>query len=405
MSKSQANRLRESGLPLFFKLANPQAAGITPPDNRRGDALTTWVRSLSVMQKDALVASSQTGAIWRLASDEGSYLAGHDEAPCPLAFLTVGMIASYANEITALAKQRGVAVRHLKLIQDNRYTMEGSMPKGTLVSGALAPELTVEIDCDAEGAALQDLVLSAVAAAPLNGLLRGALTSLFTLSRNGVALVPDNAAPLGRPALPDPGDHFDVSAPEPPVLDGPLVWKTAEPPPVDGAAGYATDPGSTAHGEARRELHLVGICTLRPDGLKEITQLLHSPRGTSFTFLSEEGPGAGGQGRAPDANTYVSAGIGFCFMTQFGRCVSMMKKTMDDYRIVQDTHFSLGGASGGTGQAGVADPVETHVYLETPEDEAFARRILDVAEGTCFLHALCRTDLKTKVRVRETVAG
>jgi len=387
----------------FFKVANPEDLGIAPPEAgtkaNGGEALRTWVRSLSVMQKDALVASSRTGTVWRLASDEGAYLAGHDEAPCPLAFLTAGMIASYANEITALAEQRGVAVRHLRLLQDNRYTMEGSMPKGTLVSGALPPELTVEIDCDLEGAALQELVLSAVAAAPLNGLLRGELTSLFTLSRNGAEVTLDRAAPLGRPQLPDPGDRFDMA--QPAALDEPLVRKNGETPAVGETAGYASDPGSTAHGEARRELHLGGVCTIRPDGIMEITQLLHSPRGTSFTFLSEEGPDA----RAPDANTYVSAGIGFCFMTQFGRYVSMMKKAMDDYRIVQDTRFSLGGASGGTGRAGTAEPVETHVYLETPEDDAFARRILDVAESTCFLHALCRTDLRTKVRVREAVAG
>jgi len=405
MGKSEANLLRGSGLPLFFKVANPGSVGIAPPRNRLGEAQTTWVRSLSVMQKDALVASAANGAVWRLASDEGGYLAGHDEAPCPLAFLTVGMIASYANEIAALADQRGVAVRHLRLVQDNRYTMEGSMPKGTLVSGALPPELTVEIDCDADGEALNELILSAVAGAPLNGLLRGELTSRFTLSRNGAEVAPDRAAPLGRPPLPDPGDHFDVAEPE--ALDEPLVRKNGETPLDEraGEAGYSNDPGSAAHGEARRELRLGGVCTLRPDGIKEITQLLHSPRGTSFTFLSEEGPQAGGKARAPDANTYVSAGIGFCFMTQFGRYVSMMKKAMDDYRIVQETHFSPGGASGGTGRAGAAAPVETHVYLETPEDEAFARRILDVAESTCFLHALCRTDLKTKVRVRQTVAG
>jgi len=279
--------------------------------------------------------------------------------------------------------------------------MEGSMPKGTLVSGALPPELTVEIDCDLGGEALNELVLSAVAAAPLNGLMRGELTSLFTLSRNGTEVMPDRAAPLARPPLPDPGDHFDAAAPV--ALDEPLVWKNGETPldETAGEAGYSNDPGSAAHGETRRELRLGGICTIRPDGIKEITQLLHNPRGTSFTFLSEEGPDA----RAPDANTYVSAGIGFCFMTQFGRYVSMMKKAMDDYRIVQDTRFSLGGASGGTGRAGSAEPVESHVYLQTPEDDAFARTILDVAESTCFLHALCRTDLRTKVRVREAVAG
>jgi hypothetical protein len=86
-------------------------------------------------------------------------------------------------------------------------------------------------------------------------------------------------------------------------------------------------------------------------------------------------------------------------MTQFGRFVSMMKKDLEEYRIVQDTHFSLGGASGGTGVAGTADPVETHVYLKTSEDEDFAREILDISEQTCFLHAFCRTDMKTKLRV------
>ena len=73
MGKSEANLLRESGLPLFFKLANPEAVGIVPPENRLGEAQTTWVRSLSVMQKDALVASAANGVVWRLASDEGGY--------------------------------------------------------------------------------------------------------------------------------------------------------------------------------------------------------------------------------------------------------------------------------------------------------------------------------------------
>lgn len=72
---------------------------------------------------------------------------------------------------------------------------------------------------------------------------------------------------------------------------------------------------------------------------------------------------------------------------------------LDGYRVVQDTHFSLGGASGGTGRAGTAAPVETHVHLETPEDDDFARAVVDMGEQTCFLHALCRTGLTTKVNV------
>ena len=105
-------------------------------------------------------------------------------------------------------------------------------------------------------------------------------------------------------------------------------------------------------------------------------------------------------GRAPDANSYISAGIGFCFMTQFGRFVKMLNLDLSDYRIVQDSHFSLGGASGGTGKAGTADPLETHVYLQTTESDDVAREMLDISEQTCFLHAFCKTDLKTKLKVQ-----
>jgi organic hydroperoxide reductase OsmC/OhrA len=96
----------------------------------------------------------------------------------------------------------------------------------------------------------------------------------------------------------------------------------------------------------------------------------------------------------------MAAGIAFCFMTQLGRYAAILKKDLPRYRVVQDTHFSLGGGTGGALQPGVADPVETHVYLETSEGEDFARRCLDMAEQTCFLHALCRTPLEPTVTIR-----
>ena len=95
----------------------------------------------------------------------------------------------------------------------------------------------------------------------------------------------------------------------------------------------------------------------------------------------------------------MAEGPPVCFMTQFGRMASMEKLNLPSYAIVQDTHFSLGGASGGTGKAGEADPVETHVHLRTTETDDVARDMLDVSEQTCFLHAFCRTDLKTKLKI------
>ena len=59
----------------------------------------------------------------------------------------------------------------------------------------------------------------------------------------------------------------------------------------------------------------------------------------------------------------------------------------------------MGGASGGTGKAGQADPIETHVYLETSEADHVAQEMLDMSEQTCFLHAFCRTKMKTKLKI------
>lgn len=385
------NMIARSGLAPFFRVSNPDTVGIRPPENRKGDALRCWVRSLSGFQKEALVRSAATGQAWRLVSDEGPYLNGHDAAPCPLAFLSVGMAASFMNEILALAKNRGVVIRKLKLIQDNYYTMKGSMPKRTMVGGAENIDLQVEIDCDLDDAALNEFLINATYASPLNGLMRGRLESLFKLGKNGVELPTAKVAELNDRLLPDPGDHFvnASSEPSPHTLMEPI----GPTPKKDVVLGTVTGGSSLAEEQDRR-LNIGAVAVLRDDGIRDIQQMQYSPYGTSFRFLSSE------DGRAPDANSLISAGIGFCFMTQFGRFVSMLKLDLPDYRIVQDTHFSHGGASGGTGTAGEADPIETHVYLQTSESDDTAKEMLDISEQTCFLHAFCRTDLKTRLKVR-----
>ncbi|MDQ3475064.1 MAG: OsmC family peroxiredoxin [Actinomycetota bacterium] len=395
------NVLGAEARPRFFAFNNHEQLGLHPPALRRGVAIRTFVRSLAGMQKEALVVSSANRQAWRLVSDEGPYLAGHDEAPFPLAFLTAGMVASYADEIVALARLRDVALTDLRLTLDNFYTMEGSAVRGTMIGGALPPELQVACETEADVATLRNLCADAVEASALNGLLRGQNTSLFTLVHNGGQLSPGKVSPLDSPAEPGPADRYEEV-----TVDGPngaeqLMARIASAELREGEGGT----GSSLHAEQKRTLHVRGICTLRPDGLRAIEVQLFRPIGSNFRFLSEgpldsgEGraPGAARDNRAPDAATLISAGIAFCFMTQLGRYATITKRRLDRYRIIQDTHFSPGGASGHTGKAGQADPVETHLYLDTPEDAGFARTLLDMGEQTCFLHALCRTDLKPKV--------
>ena len=334
MARLGENIIGTSEKPPFFKLANQNALNLEAPQNRKGDALRTWVRSLSGFQKEALICSAKTGDTWRLVSDEGPYLNGHDAAPCPLAFLSTGMVASFMNEITALAEIQGIQIGYLKLTQDNYYTMKGSMPKRTMVGGAENIELLVEIDCDLPDGELNDFLVNATFASPLNGLMRGKIGSLFKLIRNGSPLPTAKAAELEGSLLPDPEDRFAYAEPVAHSTD--LMAPVGLTPKKTVAKGTAVG-GSSLSDEQDRRLNIGAIAVLREDGQKEIQQMQYSPYGTSFRFLSSE------DGRSPDANTLISAGIGFCFMTQFGRFVSMLNLDLPDYRIVQDTHFSLGG--------------------------------------------------------------
>ena len=370
--------------PLFFPVAD---ASVAPPQDRKGQAVRFAARSLSVMQKEGLAASSACGQVWRLVSDEGGYLDGYNEAPCPLSFLTVGMVSSYMTELLALAEQRGIAMRKVELVQDNFYTMKGSALKGTMTGGAKDVELEARIEADADADVLRSLVLDAVAASPLNGLMRGEKESLFTLTHHGRRVIPDKAMPVVGEVPADPAgliDGLDPASTDSIIRRGELSPLTAE---------ATSSQGSSLAEEQDRILHIRGICRVRGDGVKEVEQQLFNPHGSIFHFLCDE------EGRAPDAISYMAAGIGFCFMTQLGRYAKIARKDLSAYNVVQDIHFSKGGASGGTGQAGSADPVETHVYLHSAEDDHFARAALDMGEQTCFLHAFCRTDLKARVRV------
>lgn len=349
------------------------------PQPRLGPAVRAAVRALDGMQKEALVASSETGRVWRLMSDEGPYLAGSDLAPPPLGFFVAGMVCAHANALRALASDRGIELRNLRLTQDTFYSMEGSVLKGTMIAGARPPVLGVEAECDLTPAQLQSLAAEAVASSPLAGLVAGVHDSLFALIHNGERIATGRVANLPDDALPDPLSVFQTTRIATAPAE-PLVRKMRDAEQVEGEGGAM----SSLRSEQSRTLNARGVCTIRPDGIKQIDQYLFKPVGAQFRMLSDE------RGRAPDALSYIAAGIGFCFMTQLGRYTTITKQQLDGYRVIQDTHFSTGG--------GPAAPVETHVFLDTLADDEVARTMLDMGEQTCFLHALCRTALTAEVK-------
>ncbi|MBI4274544.1 MAG: OsmC family protein [Rhizobiales bacterium] len=395
--------IQTSPYPLAFKVGNAAALQFSQTPQNAPIVVRTRTRSLEGMQKEALVQYGPTGTVWRMVSDEGPYLNGTDLAPFPLAFFTTGMVASYMTEIVALAKLRGIGFDDLEVVQDNLYSMEGSAIQGTMTGGALPVELTVKLRSNASHDALTELVSSAVAAAPANGILNGRLESFFSLHNDGrnVPLDPGKTVKGEHPAeQPELFDRVQPAAADQFAPD--IVTKAEATQTVFGVEGGA---GSSLQAEQKRTLHVRGTCRLRADGLKSIRVQLFKPIGSVFQFLSDDSAHFGGSERAPSGLAYLSAGIAFCFMTQIGRYAHIMKQNLESYRIIQDTRFGLPGASGGTNQAGVAYPVETHCDFKSSESDDVLRKMVQMGEQTCFLHAACRTPLRTKIRVQKYTAA
>ncbi len=380
--------------PLFFRIAPGSHGTLATPRQRAGTSVRVAAQSLGGMQKEALVVSSHGSAIWRLASDEGAYLAGHDEAPCPLSFMTAGMVASFMEEARMLARQRSIIIKAMRLELDNFYTMKGSALAGTMIGGARGVELGAWIDADADKPALRALIADAVAASPVHSLIVDPVPGCFTLTHNARPLSPDRVVACAEPAPPDPAASFGDLKAAPGkwgdiIVKGGLTPKTSE---------SVTNANDSLEEEQNRLLHLRGTCTLRSDGLKVIDQQMFNPRGSMFQFLSEEGTGDGTPGRAPDALSLVAAGIAFCFMTQLGRYAAISKKRLGEHSVVQDILFPPSGSA----RSARALPVETHLLIHSDEDDGFARTALDMSEQTCFLHALCRSRVGVKMQVSRT---
>ncbi len=349
-------------------------------------------RALKGMQKEALIAQSGNETIWRMVCDEGPYLNGTDLAPPPLAFFSAGMASSIAAGILSCAKDQDARIEDLTIVQDNIYTMEGSAIRGTMTAGALPVELSVSARVSGGDRSLNSLVFEAVAKSPVDALMRNELVDTFSITRNGRAVTPAIVVASTNPVPGDPSKHFAelcYIADKQTSLDR-LSKLHATESVFDADHGV----GAAMRDDQKRQLQIRSKLTVRDDGLRSIDVQILKPIGSTFRFLSDDSPGCGGAGRAPSGLAYVSAGIGFCFMTQLGRYAGIAKKNLNSYGVVQDTVFDL--------DEGRTYPVDTHSYIETDEDEETTRRIVDMAEQTCFLHGACRMSNMTRISISST---
>ena len=376
MPNASPPSIERLGQPLAFKVR------LDSPADGPDVAVRTKVRALEGMQKQALVHYGPTGTVWSLISDEGPYLQGTDLAPFPLAFYTAGFVFSYMEEIRRAARQRGVTVTALEIVAGHYYTMQGSAIRGDMIGGAEPAELKVRLEADAPRATIEEVLGTARDASPAEACNRDVLANTFSITLNGRPVpVADLNPTAGR--ADDPTAAFDGATPGP-ACHGAIITKLDAAEAIHGVDGGV---GSSLKAEQKRLLHIHSEAKLLKGALKEIKVVLIKPIGSTFRFLSDEGEDDGGGDLAPPALAYLSAGVGFCYMTQIGRYAHITKRPLMGYRIVQDSVF----------RPGAAEPVETHAFLELDEDEAAARKVVYMGERTCFLHAAMRSANPTEL--------
>jgi uncharacterized OsmC-like protein len=391
--------IQSSSFPLVFPVASK-------PGEMRLDRVQVEVRAraLEGMQKEALVTSRPGGRTWRMVCDEGPYLNGTDLAPFPLAFFATGLVNAYLAEMVSLAKAKKIPLGRIEIIQENFYTMEGSAIRGDMIGGALPVALHVRIDSTASDSDIQSVVMNALARSPGDAYLRTVLESEFSIAKNGKPVTTGSVrAWKGGQAVPLEDAVFDGAKPaDGTVFPQDIITKLGGADTVFNVEGGA---GSSLKSEQKRTLHIRGIATLHEDGLTETRVQLFKPIGSNFRFLCDIANAAEGGIRAPSPLAYLAAGIAFCYLTQIGRYASIMKYDDLGYAVAQAMSFGLARGEGASGTPASVEPVRTHVALTTALDDDVARKIVDMGERTCFLHAVSRTPLKTKVRVTDIAQG
>ena len=262
-------------------------------------------------------------------------------------------------------------------------------------------QVEVAIESDAEADVVARLVRMATASSGPHALMRDGLTNVFALTHNGKLTGVGGlaASPSTHVEAPD----FEWVAPDPahPCSDD-IITKIREAEKLHGVAGGA---GSSLQSEQKRTLHIHGEARVTDGMCMETDIRLFKPIGSSFRFLCDETPENGGAEGAPPPLAYLAAGVGFCYMTQLGRYAHILKKDLADCSLLQRNDFAFeGSASGGTSSV-VAEPFDTHVFMESAETDEVAGDYLRTGARTCFLHAAMRGQHPSDVRLRLNGTG
>lgn len=367
------------GHPLAFKL---RQGSPSPLIRGARDVVKIEARQLALHQKECVAADGAEACAWRLTSDEGTHLKGTDLAPFPLGFFNAGIQVDLAQQIRRLAAERSIRIDGLSLKVVNHYWLTGSFIHGTGEGHAEVPDIDVNIDSPASSADIEALVHAAMDASPAVAYLRTPMNdNTFALYINGRRRPVDG---MSNSSAGDADDPYRVytSAPKPLDAKGPsdLIVK-----PGVTESGQSAPAKATIDGKQIRDIY--GEGQLRADGVLDVDTWLGMPGASHFKICGDTAGDA-----APSGLALFAAGISFCYMTQLSRYIENMKLAINGVRLVQFTPFC-------GGKKAVAEPIDTHLFLNGEAPPETHVNLLTVAARTCYLHAAAKTPTDPNLRI------
>jgi len=340
---------------------------------------------MDLMQKRGQIARPHTGEIWQLLCDEGAGLGGTDWAPPPLAYFAAGLASSVTGSIVEQLADRSIAAEAVTVALDNNYSLRGSLLRGTMEGKGHDADVAVAIEVDRLSSKDRlSLVLQALSGGLAGYLMKSVFASEFGLVANGASV------PLNLPEC-----QLDVDASVLPTMplepsEEPIVGKAFLQPentPFEAGTGVGADAVQD------RQIKVSAVARPGHGGSIKTQAGIGRPHASVYDIRGAHDAGASD---APSSACLIAAGIGFCFMTQLGRYAEAMKRSVEDYRMIQAIDIPLLGADGSH-----TPVIGTKLFLNQDRaDPDFARDLAHSAKHTCFLHSTLQTSLRCRITAR-----
>ena len=381
MPDTSVGSIVQFGDPLGFRLR--QGARRSPVITGAGaDTYKVEAHTLGGHQKEAIVTEGSTGSTWRLASDEGRAMKGDDLAPFPLGFFNAGVMSDLYNRIASVARSRGSRLDGVRISMSHLFGSNGSFIQSTARAFSESVALKIDFIGSLDGHEARQIAGAACTASPAIALLRTPMQeNTFALYINGRRrkVIEHRNSVAG-----DVRDPFLVyTSPPRPCDEGErtdLLVKLGS----EGPEDTTTVPLASAD---KRLFAIDAVGAASPDTGEFTTETwIARPGMTHFSMTSDETA----EDRAPSGLGLMSAGIGFCYLTQLLRYIDAQKLDVRNARLVQFNPYS-------TGEVGRPGPIDTHLFLNGNAPDEVHLNLLSIAAHTCFMHVAAATALEPDI--------